>query len=168
MRKGIWNVILLLAIMQITACVTDTALTQPVLVSSRDQAGAVLISVNMVAPWDQVADAVQPNFSLTGDQALQQVAPTTARLQEQVLSAFGLSLGVGLSQTAPASAPQTPTGTPTGAQLTPATTVSGDIGLDPMLKYQAALALYQAVQIMNREVQYAAMRDGFVPYLVTM
>jgi len=41
-----------------------------------------------------------PNFSMpNGDAALAQVAPTTARLQSQVLSAFGLNLAVGLPQT---------------------------------------------------------------------
>jgi len=168
MKRGIRNFIILLAISQVAACVTDKALTQPVSVSSRDEAVAVLISVNTIAPWDQVADAVQPNFSLTGDQALQQIAPVTARIQEQVLSASGVSLGLGLSPGKPASAPQAPTSIPAGGLLPTSPSVSGDIGLDPILKYQAACALYQAVQLMNREVQYAAMRDGFVPYLVTM
>ncbi len=168
MRRGIRNFIILLAISQVAACITDKALTQPVSITSRDEAVAVLISVNTVAPWDQVADAVQPNFSLTGDQALQQIAPATARIQEQVLSASGVSVGLGLSPGNLASAPQAPTSIPAGSQLPTSPSVSGDIGLDPILKYQAACALYQAVQLMNREVQYAAMRDGFVPYLVTM
>ena len=65
---------------------------------SRDEAAAVLMSVSSVAPWSQVADAVQPNFTLSADAALQQVAPTTIRIQEQVLHAFGLGLGLGLPQ----------------------------------------------------------------------
>jgi hypothetical protein len=168
MKMGIRKFIIVLVISQLTACATNTALTNPVLVSSSDEAAAVLISVNTVAPWDQIADAVQPNFTLTGDQALQQIAPTTTRIQEQVLSAFGVSLGLGLSPGGLASPPQTSTNTPAGGQLPTAPSVTGDIGLDPILKYQSALALYQSVQLMNREVQYAAVRDGFVPYLVTM
>ena len=181
------------------ACV-DTTLTRPTTVKSQDEAAAVLFSVDMVAPWDQVSDAMQPNFALTGDQALQQVAPTTARMQEQVLSAFGASLGLGLPQTSsqastslatsttsatasgttsqstdtsststskqPGVAPQTPSGTPAGGQLPAAPAVAGDIGLDPILKYQAALALYQSVQMMNREVQHAASLKCYVPFLV--
>jgi hypothetical protein len=46
--------------------------------------------------------------------------------------------------------------------------VTGDIGLDPILKYQAALALYQSVQLMNRGVQNAASMGCFAPYLVQL
>lgn len=206
MTTAIRHLCTLLTLTLATACV-DTSVTHPVLVDSRDEAAAVLVSVTSVAPWDQVADAMQPNFALTGDQALQQVLPTTERIQEQVLSAFGLSLGLGLPQsfsqssatktgsssettttttagttasgtttagntnsatstTQPGTVPWTPTGIPGGAPALTAPSASGDIGLDPILRYQAALALYQAVQLMNREVQYAALRDHYVAYLV--
>lgn len=194
MQKQVRHFFVLFALSLGTACTAEMSMTQPVFVNSRDEAAAVLIVVNTVAPWDQVADALQPNFALTGDQALQQIVPTTERIQEQVLTAFGLSLGLGLPQsfsqssttktisppqtagststttstTQPGSVPQAPTGVPAGGQLPAAPAVSGDIGLDPILRYQAALALYQAVQLMNREVQNAAVKDGFVPYLVTV
>ena len=225
--------------------------------ASRDQVAAVLVSATMVAPWQQVADAMAPNFSLgNGDAALQQVAPITDRTTEQVLRAFGVSLGVGLPQssksslttstagaasnaanilaqvqnaanatgstqsaadtnstqsngattgsstattgttsssstnsttssnttngatnttnttttvtttTAPGVAPAVPTGTPAGGQLPQAPANTGGTDIDPVLKYQAAQALFQAVQLMNREVQFAATRDGYTPYLV--
>lgn len=172
---------------------------------SRDEVAAALISVNTVAPWSQVADAVQPNFALKADEALAQVVPTTARIQEQVLSAFGATLGLGLPQSsrqstatstegtstqattagttttstsstdststttrAPGVAPQAPTGTPAGGQLPTGTGVSGNIDIDPMLKYQAALALYQQVQLMNRQVQNATQMKCYAPFLVQM
>ncbi len=176
---------------------------------SRDEAAAVLMSVTSVAAWNQVADAVQPNFTLTGDAALQQVAPTTLRIQEQVLNAFGATLGLGLPQRfsqgssagtqassegsataggsttttvtttstqntthtdtrAPGVAPVAPTGTPAGALALTPPSVSGNIDIDPILKYQAALALYQAVQLMNRQVQNAASIGCFSPYLVQL
>jgi len=177
--------------------------------ASRDEAAAVLVSVTAVAPWSQVADAVQPNFTLTGDGALLQVAPTTARIQEQVLSAFGASLGVGLPQSfgqstatstqssaqsastaggvttttgnvtsgtsgsstetrQPGSVPQVPSGLPAAVQALGAPSLSGSTDIDPILKYQAALALYQSVQLMNRQVQNAASLHCFVPYLVQL
>jgi len=177
MMKRIRYFVTLLLMPMVAACASLNSLEQSVkslfvpLVLSRYDEATVLISVNTVVPWDQIADAVQPNFSLTGDQALLQVAPTTERIQEQILRAFGVSLGIGLSPantTSKISTPQAPTGVPAGGQLPAAPSVSGDIGLDPILKYQAASTLYQAVQLLNREVQYATVGDEFVPYLVTM
>jgi hypothetical protein len=224
---------------------------------SRDQVAAVLVSATMVAPWQQVADAMAPNFTLgNGDAALQQVAPITDRTTEQILRAFGLTAGVGLPQssrnssstttsgsasnaantlaaiqntaeatgsnqsssetsstlpngtttnsgstasgatsssntnsttsanttngattttnttttvttsTAPGVAPAAPTGTPAGGQLPSAPANTGGTDIDPVLKYQAAQALFQAVQLMNREVQFAAANGDYAPYLV--
>jgi hypothetical protein len=86
---------------------------------SRDEAAAALISVNTVAPWSQVADAVQPNFALKADEALAQVVPTTSRIQEQVLSAFGATLGLGLQQSSRQS---------TGTRTEGESTQTGDSG----------------------------------------
>jgi hypothetical protein len=174
MKNSMKLFVILLVISQATACAQDKVLVKP---NSRDEAAAVLISVNTVAPWDQIANAVQPNFSLTGDQALMQIAPVTARIQEQVLKSFGFGLGLGLSPGSTATLPSLPSTSqvekpPAVADKTaekpPAADKTGDIGLDPILKYQAALSLYQAVQLMNQEVEHAAMIDKVVPYLVTM
>jgi hypothetical protein len=190
------------------ACSTDTAITKPTRVGSQDQAAAVLVTPTNVVQWDQVAAAMQPNFALSGDQALTQVLPATERIQEQVLSAFGASLGVGLPQsfgqssttntaksstttttpttgpattsssgstdtnsgrtttTQPGVVPTVPSGVPTGGQLPSGPSVAGDVGLDPVLKYQAALSLFESVQMMNREVQNAAILRCYVPFLV--
>lgn len=163
--------LLALAMAGVAAACTQSS---QVPIKSRDEAAGVLVSVNTAAPWEQVSDAMAPNFALTGDQALQQVAPITARLQEQVLNAFGLTVAAGLPHagpggtTQPGTAPQPPSGIPAGGQLPTAPSVGTDIGLDPILKYKAALGLYQTVQEMNREVQYAAARDCYVPYLVIL
>jgi hypothetical protein len=193
-----------------TACQQDIALTHPVTVASQDEAAAVLVSVTNVAPWEQVAATMQPNFALSGDQALLQVMPGTERMQEQVLSAFGATLGIGLPQSArqssattsaqtsttttipangqaatsgsstngssvtstntlqPGVTPTPPSGMPAGGQLPTGQSVAGDVGLDPVLKYQAALALFESVQMMNREIQNAAMLRCYVPFLVRM
>lgn len=45
---------------------------------------------------------------------------------------------------------------------------TGSIALDPMLTYQAAMAIYQEIQLLNAYVRNAALRHGYVPYLVTM
>ena len=185
----------------------DTSLDHPVFVSTRDQAAAVLISANVAAPWDQIATAMQPNFAMAnGDVAVSQVAPITARLQEQVLSAFGLGLAVSTpfsssqstqanNQTASQTSTtnlsgttnsnttttgasgttstttqipntQAPANIPANASLPSAPAIAGDIGIDPITKYKAALALYQAVQLMNHEVQDLAASRDYIPYLV--
>lgn len=177
---------------------------------SREEAGTVLVSVNSIAPWDQVSAALQPTFTMaSGDDALDKVAPRTQRLVEQTLQAFGFSLGLGLPQTStnatqttglqqsstvaragdettrnsesnrtldnsstttlqPGQAPEVPEGLPAGAGRLTAKSADGDIGLDPFLQYQAAAALYQEVQLLNREVNIAASRRCYAPYLVRL
>jgi hypothetical protein len=62
-----------------------------------------------------------------------------------------------------------PAGGRTATALPPATSVLGTaIGTDPMLKYQAAEALYQEVQMMNRYIKDAAVTDGYLPYVVRL
>lgn len=175
------------AMMLLASCATSSTLDS---VDYRDEAGGVLLSVNSVSRWEQVADAIQPKFNLpNGDAALSKVLPVTARLQEQTLRAFGLSLGVGLQQsfresvamqssqgytstttetTKPGVAPSAPNGTPAGGEFPSGIAPSSDIGINPLLQYRAAASLYQAVQLMNREVELAVKREGYVPYMVRM
>lgn len=70
------------------------------------------------------------------------------------------------SQQIAAALPQTNSAIPAGATALAPTPLSGAPGIDPILKYQAALALYQEVQLMNNEVQDIAARRCFVPYMV--
>lgn len=179
-------------------------------VSSVDQAAGVLVTPTMVRPWRDVADALAPNFALSGDAAVAKVLPTTERVQDQVLRALGLSLGVGLpgssttstttitglagdksttdatgvttstssaenqynsASTASRTAgvvPAVPTGAPAGATLPPSGAPTGDLGIDPVLQYKAANYLYQSVQLLNREVQAAAQRSCYEPYVVKL
>jgi|GEM_PF-2574109 hypothetical protein len=169
-------------------------LTNPVTVSEQDQAASIEISVSGVVPWSQVSASLAPGFSLNGDGAVTKVLPTTALLTSQVLNAFGISGGIGLVQTssnyqgtttggpsgttttstqtnssAPGTAPAAPTGVPAGAPtIPPAVSTGGTVGVDPVLQYQAARDLYEAVQLMNQEVQSAASFHCYVPFLVTL
>lgn len=118
------------ATLLLTSCCTPAKLATPSTVDYRDEAGSVLLSVNSVGRWEQVADAMQPKFSLaTGDAALSKVLPVTARLQQQILQAFGFSLGLGLPQSfreavATQTANETQTSTVAGGQTTTGTTSS--------------------------------------------
>ncbi|PHR06086.1 MAG: hypothetical protein COB29_10965 [Sulfitobacter sp.] len=198
-------VLLLLA-----GCQNSKMLAQHNVANTTADVGPILISVNNISRWDQVSGALKPNFTLKdGDAALNLVVPATAKIQEQVLSAFAFNLGVGLPQSYSESAKTktlnlnqttnttegvaTTTGTstttqnntatdtkkagvvptantvlPKDATLPAGTAPTVDIGIDPMLKYQAANALYQEVQLLNREVEFAAKRKCYVPYMVRM
>jgi hypothetical protein len=122
---------------------------------------------------------MQPNFALTGDAALQQIAPVTQARQEQALSAVAASLGLsafvgpfkapasGASvATLPSSLPsaQPPAGTPAGGSL-PAPITNFTPGLDPILKYQAGNALFQFVQLLNSELSSRTIRDKHTPFI---
>lgn len=78
----------------------SSQLPNSVKVDSQDEAAAVLFSVTNVAPWSQMADAMKPNFALTGDQAVGKVLPISSRIQQQILDAAAYSLAIGLPQTA--------------------------------------------------------------------
>jgi hypothetical protein len=41
----------------------------------QDEAGTVLISPALIAPWDEISSNLRPAFVLTGDQAASQVLP---------------------------------------------------------------------------------------------
>jgi hypothetical protein len=143
----------------------------------------------MVAPWDEVSASLKPAFALTGDQAAGQVLPNTEAITEQVLNAFGASLAVGLPTTSaasktilggstpgttttitksPGTAPTITNTIPSGATLPSEAGAAGTLGLDPVLKYKAANYLLQEVQLLNQEIDNAANRSCYVPYVVKL
>jgi len=160
----------------------------PVTVSSQDQAGAVMVSATMVAPWSDVSAALKPAFTMTGDTAVTQVMPTTVAVQEETVNALSFALGVGLPQsssssnsstsatgttttssstTAPGSVPSAPTGAPLNSTIPSATAPgAGAVTTDPSVKYTAAANFLQQVQLLNQEIDHIAARSGYIPYVV--
>ncbi len=61
-----------------------------------------------------------------------------------------------------------PAGTTTASSLPSGGALSGALGSDPLTKYLAATAVYQEVQLLNRYVKDAAIREGYVPYVVRL
>jgi hypothetical protein len=62
-----------------------------------------------------------------------------------------------------------PAGSQTAAGLPPSTSVLGTpLSVDPMLRYLAATALYQEVQLLNRYVKSAAIDERYSAYVVRM
>jgi len=149
----------------LSACAAVDVIKPPAgRVRSQDQAATMMVSATMVAPWDNVSAALKPAFTMNGDTAAGEVLPTTEQIQNSVLNAFGGSLGIGLS----GSVPTAPTGVPAAGQLPAAPAISGGLSLDPVLKYKAANYLNQEIQLLNAEVDNAALRNCYVPYAVKL
>ena len=174
MRRVLWRgSALFLVLLALGGCQSGSAADEnPPLPTSRDEAAAVLISADVAAPWDDVANAMQPKFDLaTGDAALKKgVLPATAEIQNQVLNAFNLSAALSAAYGGPASkAPSTPSsGATSPLTLPPIQKPTEPIGVDPALQYQAALALFQQVQLMNAQIQNVERDSDSIAYLVQL
>lgn len=68
----------------------------------------------------------------------------------------------------PGELPALPVGSPTEGTLPTPIDIDAALTTDPFLKYQAAASLFQAVRLLNAEVRNAALRDGYLPYLVRL
>ncbi len=73
------------------SCATDKA-WKTVTVGSQAEVGEVLLTVTSVTPWSQIADALQPRFDLSGDQALNKSLLVSQRETQQLLSAARAAL----------------------------------------------------------------------------
>lgn len=179
----------LIGAMLLVGCADQYSIPSSFPAASLAKAGTLLVSPTMVAPWDEVSATLKPAFALTGDQAATQVLPTTEAISEQVLSAFGASLAAGLPSTSATSqtivgganagststvtkAPGTPPAIvntlPSAASLPAGSAPNTALGLDPTLKYKAANYLLQEVQLLNQEIDNAAARSCYVPYIVKL
>lgn len=158
-------------------------------VPAQDEAGTVLIAPTMVAPWDEVSAALKPAFTLTGDQAVAKVLPTTESINEQIINAFGASLAAGLPTTSTTStttvggtqpgttsttekkagsAPTLTNALPSGVAAPSAPSTGATLGTDPVLMYRAATYLLEEVQLLNQEIDNAASQSCYVPYVVKL
>jgi hypothetical protein len=163
----------------------ETAATQ------RD-AAAINIAVTQVAPWSEYVQALSPNFELTASAALTAAIPTTALLEQRLVDALVGSVGIGTERTSTAATRTVAVGTDgteTASSTATRTTSPGEIAdvaapgspsvqstlafptpppvptSDAMLRYSAATALFQEVQLLNRYVRDAALRTDYVPYI---
>src|SRR5262249_16376792 len=65
------------------ACGSTKSFWRPTTATRQEDVASAHVAVVAVAPWDQYCSAVQPNFTMTPDEALQQVVPTTATYDER-------------------------------------------------------------------------------------
>lgn len=175
---------LTLLALALCGCSTASPLFQPERSEDMQEAGSVHLAVLAVAPWSEYASALQPDFSLNADQAVDEVARDSRWQRQETFS--GAQAG---AQSTLLVQPQNPTGlapaTPNGPLYPPpegslqfprplaesrdgAQDEAPAIGPDSMLKYTAATALYQEVQLLNRHIRDAAIPAGFRPYMVRL
>lgn len=171
-------------------------LFKPHRVERQADAGSTHVAVTFVAPWDEFVDDLQPKFEMSAARALDLVVPDTLFLDEKVLDALGLRLKLAPPRTSifettteKEATGQPPTRTsevttktepgdvsklggaePGAGSRTAAglPTLAKSLGLDPMLRHWAALALFQEVRLLNRYVQRAALRSDYRPYVVRL
>lgn len=146
----------------LTAC--GGGLPQPRIPSDQSEAGSVHASVVSVAPWSKYVTALRPKFPMTGKDALAKVLPLTSFERTSALDKFSFRGSVST-----ATSTLTPTA-PSGDHPSVAGGLADPFApqVEPMVQYQAALALFQEVQILNRYVEDAAFRGDYEPYVVRL
>ncbi len=167
-------------------------------VERQHDAGSVHFAVLAVGPWSEFAESLQPSFQIDEQSALDQVVPSTRALEESLLSVLQASLGLTdvpsrvvdsttTTTTPDATSERTVTereASPLRSEVRPDAAVviaddravglprdsvlDQDVGIDPMMRYWAATALYQEVNLLNQYIRTAAIRDGFRPYVVRL
>jgi hypothetical protein len=173
-RTFAWLLVLILACI-LTACISGrsspAAFDKPVQFKSLQQAASVDITTLSVARWEDYAAALQAQFPITAASAYGLAVPLTSVSQNSVSQSLNAGLQIGFS-TSKGSGASTNPATPSSA-LVPQTTAapsgvavpSESIQTDPILAYTAASAIYQEVELLNRYIEDAALRFGYVPYV---
>ncbi len=172
----------------------------------QEEAGSGHVSVLSVAPWQDYLEAMKPGFTLTPADALQEVAPDTAVLEDKLLDMLRVVMSVAtpgggttITKTESSKSQTDATGKVTstsesareakeeekpgqaeavdpklpGTHNAPALPGLGEHGkgaLKPaaLTHYSLATALLQEVQLLNRYVEHAVTRKGYVPYVVRL
>ena len=137
-------------------------------------AAAFSISAPFVARLDDYRDLLSPKFEeITAEQALDKVLPTTSVTEQKILDALGVSLALGLQRKGGEEATVPENFDKTGlSKLLERSPGAGDstkkLDTDPFLRYQAAMALFQEVRLLNNQIKAAALRDKMKAYIVRL
>lgn len=164
--------------------------------TSPERVATVDVAVLSVTPWERYKSKLQPAFKLSSAQAFQQAVPMAAGYETQVLRETAASLGIGINEDltddladrgtsttdADGSTTQEPAAAvtaPAGPGFVPGTLPSlldpdalgkrnAALGLDPMLRYRAASALFQEVAMLDTYVRDAAVPYGYEAFVVRL
>jgi hypothetical protein len=143
----------------------DTAVTEVLPTTEQVQSqvlNALGVSLGVGLPGSSTSSSnLQTATTAKGSNTTGAVTTTTA-------SSNGTTNDTTTTTITPGVAPVVPTGTPAAASLPTAPALTGGLSLDPVLKYKAATYLNQEVQLLNQEIDNAAVRECFVPYVVKL
>jgi hypothetical protein len=157
-----------------------------------DDVGSVRVAVVSVAPWSTYAQALQPKFNITSEDAFNKAIANTKIESLSTLSKTLAKVRAGLEQstttttttttsdsddntsrsttstdeTKPGTLPAAVTNTGNAPAQKLGASPSTNIDVEPRLHYRAATALYQEVQLLDRYIDDAVRREGYAPYLV--
>jgi hypothetical protein len=162
-------------------------------VATLDEAGSVHVAVLSLTPWDDVKSKFRPNLQVDDKDLRNQAIPVTFALLDKYLDALKFQASIApntvkststtttssatgeddafKTETSTVKAPgqlREPTAAsfPANAASVPAAAASGISSVNSSLTARAMASFKQEVQALNTEVDYAAKRTGFKPYLV--
>jgi hypothetical protein len=160
-------------------------------VENQKDLGSIHVTVFPPVEFETYKSALSPKFSLTGDQALQEVAPYTTAVQTNRYSGVsgGISANLGtqigekittlttkdgktseeINETITdkyGDVPESTTGSGTDKRVLTPDPYSQEIKrLDPLTRYWAAAALFQEVQLLNRYINDLDTDDDYQAYV---
>ncbi len=140
-------------------------------VASTREAGSVHVAVLSVAPWERYVTALQPDFTLTAEEALTSVLRDSRKVRSSTIDAIGVGAEyVGSEDKASGKAPESGIRASGGSPRSQDSWEGKgrDERPDAMLEYSTATSLYQEVQLLNRYVRDAAIPSGHRAYVVRL
>lgn len=133
------------------------------------KAGGVYVSALTPMPFGQYASQLAPAMSLSFADAMKRVAASSSTDERIERDMFSILVKLGMTDQALApmdlvgqsEAPQTP-----GSGLGGLKGTETKTSMPGMMQYQAALALYQEVKLLEKSILKGVWRKGYTPYIV--
>ena len=155
-------------------------------------AGSVHVAVLAVTPWDEIKSKLRPNLQIDHKTLREQSIPITFSMLDKYLDILRLQVALApttvktstssttvtetgkedatktqsTTATAPGEARSTSAGAALAAGAAPAATASAVSAINSSLTARAMASFVQDVQALNAEVDSAAKRTGYTPYLM--
>jgi len=161
-------------------------------VANIDEAGSVHVAVVSITPWNDIKAKLRPEIPVDPKTLKNQAIPSTQAMLDKYLSILRLQASLAptivkntsktttttetgkddntTTEATTEEAPGTPrapvAGTPLAAGSKPASDVSGITSINSSLALRAMASYKQDVEALNAEVDYAASRTDYEPYLM--
>lgn len=157
-------------------------------------AGSAHVAVLAVAPWADYVSKLQPDFSVSSEDALKLALPVTSTREETMINAILATLKIAAPTTTLTSSETSKTADgkttetsetkketkpgdtskaekPGGEDQKPTTDkakISGTLAVDPMMHRLTALALFQEAKLVSLRMIDTAVPKDYTPYMVSL